>query len=126
MPKFAGEVTINQSELDRFLRDPAGPVGDHLSRLGRQVYTVARNMAPISPHGSHGRPPGFLKTRIDWRLELAADGLSVVVTSPATTGDGRNAPYGSYQNIPNLTVNGHRIKTTPHLEPALRYVMDLQ
>lgn len=125
MPKFAGEVLIDHAALERFTKSPSGPVGEYLANLGRQVYTVARNLAPVSPRGSHGRPPGYLKTQIAWELLLGSDGLFVSVTSPATTGDGRRAPYGAFQNVPNLRGRGgHHIRTTPHLEPALRYILE--
>lgn len=125
MPKFAGEVLIDHAALERFLTTPTGPVGEYLADKGRQVYTVARNMAPISPRGSHGRGPGYLRTQIAWELLLGADGLFVSVTSPARTNDNRRAPYGAYQNVPDLRGRGgHRIRTTPHLEPALRYVFE--
>jgi hypothetical protein len=119
------DVIIDDEAIAIFLTSPAGPVGDLLSDLGRKIYTVARNMAPISPKGSHGRAPGWLKTRIDWELRTDDGDLYVVVTSPALTNDGREAPYGKFQNIEDLHgAGGHKIRTTPHLLPAFHYVMD--
>lgn len=126
MPKFAGVVEIDERAVDKLLNAPAGPTGKFLSRLGLQVYSVARNMAPVSPKGSHGRPPGYLKTHIEWELHSGAEGLYVTVVSPATTGDRRDFAYGAAQNVENLRgAHGGRIRTTPHLEPALRYVFNL-
>lgn len=118
------DVTLDDDAIDRLLTSPAGPVGEYLSTLGLRVYTVARNLAPISPAGSHGRPPGHLKTEIYWELQRDTLGLYVDIGSPARTGDGRNAPYGLFQSIPDLRgPHGGRIKTTPHLQPALESVL---
>ena len=125
MPRFTADVILDDREIDRLLNSPAGPVAEYLSTLGRRVHAVARNLAPISPHGSHGRAPGYLKIRIDWELKHDARGPYVDISSPARTGDGRDFAYGAAQNVENLRgAHGGRIRTTPHLVPALHYVLE--
>lgn len=118
------DVTLDEAAIERLLTSPAGPVGEYLATLGRRVTAVAKNLAPISPKGSHGRPPGYLKINIGWEIGRDGSGLYVDIASPARTGDGRDFPYGLAQNLENLRGRGgHHIRTTPHLVPALESVL---
>lgn len=125
MVTYTRDVTLDDDAIEKLLTSPAGPVGEYLATLGRRVTAVARNLAPVSPRGSHGRPPGYLKTQIGWQLGHDAQGLYVDVMSPARTGDGRDFPYGLAQSLEELRgAHGGRIKTTPHLQPALRLIIE--
>jgi hypothetical protein len=118
-----GDVRLDEAAI-RDLASPAGEVARYLARGAQIVTQSAKRRAPVSPSGSHGRRSGYLRSDIGWVIGHDGDGLYVDVASPARTGDGRDAPYGLFQNIPNLrgrARNGSRypIKTTPHLVPAL-------
>lgn len=119
------DVNVDEAALQRFLSGPAGPVGRVLAQLGQRGTQIAKRRAPVSPHGSHGRGSGYLRSQIGWSMHRDARGLYVDISSPARTGDGRNAPYGLFQSLSNLRgAHGGRIKTTPHLQPALRELIE--
>ena len=119
-----GDVTIDERALEEFLTSPAGPVGRYLATIAQRVTQSSKRMAPVSPHGSHGRESGHLRSVIGWQIGRDGRGLYADIGSPARTADGRNAPYGLFQNIPNLRgAHGHAIRTTPHLVPALREII---
>lgn len=118
-----GEVRVDESAI-RDLASPAGAVARYLATGAQQVTQEAKRLAPVSPHGSGGRPSGFLRSQIGWAIGHDAQGLYVDIASPALTAGPRKAPYGLFQNIPQLqgrTRGGRRypIRTTPHLVPAL-------
>lgn len=121
---MADDVVLDERALQQFLTSPAGPVGQLLATLGARVAQSAKRHAPVSPHGSHGRGSGYLRSRIGWEVKRDRRGLHVDITSPARTGDGRDFPYGYAQSLEVLHGRGgHRIKTTPHLQPALREIV---
>lgn len=118
-----GRVRVDEAAL-RQLGSPAGPIGRYLARGAQVVTQSAKRRAPTSPHGSGGRPSGYLRSQIGWTLGSDADGPWVAIMSPAVTTGPRPRPYGAYQNVPTLygrARNGrrYRITTTPHLVPAL-------
>lgn len=113
-------VILDDRAIELLLTSPAGPVGEYLGRLGQRVAASARRRAPISPTGSHGRRPGHLRGEIRFEVHHDVRGVYVDILSPARTGDARNFPYGAAQNVEFLRgAHGGRIKTTPHLQPAL-------
>jgi len=119
-----GDVRIDEGALRALVASPAGPVGRYMARGGEIVAQGAKRRAPVSPAGSGGRRSGHLRSQIGWILDVDFEGIYVDIGSPATTNDGRNAPYGLFQSLPVLmgrTPAGrrYRIKTTPHLQPAL-------
>lgn len=118
-----GDVRVDEAAI-RDLAGPAGPVARYLAGGAQTVTQEAKRLAPVSPRGSHGRRSGYLRSQIGWVIGADDRGLYVDVASPARTGDGRDAPYGLFQNIPNLMGRAHNgrrypITTTPHLAPAL-------
>lgn len=118
---MAGDVRIDARALEVFLTSPTGPVGEWLAKQGARGSRIAKGYAPVSPHGSHGRAPGHLKSVITWHLGRDSHGLHVDITSPARTNDRRKAPYGLFMSLHVLRgAHGGLIRTTPHLQPALR------
>jgi hypothetical protein len=90
-------ITFNQAELDALLRGPAGPVARKLGRCGEIVTQGAKRRAPTSPHGSGGRPSGYLRSRISWEMHRDPVGLYVDIASPARTPQGE--PYGLFMEV---------------------------
>jgi hypothetical protein len=118
-----GSYRVDERAL-RDLGSPSGAVARYLARGAQAVTKGAKRRAPTSPHGSGGRRSGYLRSQIGWVPGDDGDGPYVVIASPALTSDRRQAPYGLFQNLPDLygrTRRGRRypIKTTPHLVPAL-------
>jgi hypothetical protein len=116
-----GQVVVDEAAIAA-LASPAGPVAAYLAKGAQRVAQGAKRRAPTSRRGSGGRRSGYLRSEIGWAIGTDADGLYVVVASPATTKTG--GPYGLFQNVPHLmgrARNGRRypITTTPHLLPAL-------
>lgn len=109
---IGGRIDWNEAEFERLLGDN-GPVVAWLQNSGGRVTQEAKRLAPTSPDGSHGRPSGYLRSQIGFRLGRDSRGPYVDIESPATTPDGK--PYGLFQEVG--TVQGHRF--TPHLRPAL-------
>lgn len=119
-----GAVRVDEAAIEALVRSPAGALGVYMVRGAQAVTQGAKRRSPVSPHGSGGRSSGWLRSQIGWLLGIDGGELYVDVASPATTNDGRAAPYGYFQSLPNLVGrarNGKRypIKTTPHLQPAL-------
>jgi hypothetical protein len=118
-----GEVRLDETAL-RDLASPAGPVARYLARGAQVVTQSAKRRAPVSPRGSGGRSSGYLRSQIGWTTGTDPDGPWVAILSPALTSGRKPAPYGLFQNVPVLygrtrTGRRYRIKTTPHLLPAL-------
>lgn len=114
------DVVVDEAAVLAFVSSPTGPVGQLLATIATRVTQSAKRHAPVSPHGSHGQPPGMLRSAIGWELGRDARGLYADISSPVLTSDGRNAPYGYFQSLRELRgAHGGRIRTTPHLQPAL-------
>lgn len=109
---FGGRIDWNEAEFQQLLSE-VGPVGQLLQEDGQKVTQEAKRLSPTSPDGSHGRPSGYLRSQIGFKLGRDAEGPYVDIASPATTPDG--SPYGLFQEVG--TSRG--IKFTPHLRPAL-------
>jgi hypothetical protein len=94
-----GRVTLvfDETAMAELLRGPQGPVARDLERKGEIVTQGAKRRAPVSPDGSHGRPSGYLRSQIHWRLGADEIGLYVDILSPAETPDG--APYGLFMEV---------------------------
>jgi hypothetical protein len=59
-----------------------------------QILTMAKKAAPVSEHGSHGRPPGYLRSKIVKREKLLRDGIVIDVMTFARAPD--RFPYGLF------------------------------
>ena len=90
-------LVFDEAALAELLHGPDGPVARDLQRKGEIVTQGAKRRAPVSPAGSNGRPSGYLRSQIYWRLGVDSLGIYVDVFSPATTPDG--APYGLFVEV---------------------------
>lgn len=85
-------VVWNRAELQRLLDSQSGPVGRDLAVKGERVAAEQKRLAPVSPDGSHGRPPGYMRDHIYSELGRDAVGLHVDIGTDATTPDGHPYP----------------------------------
>lgn len=85
-------VVFNEGEFRRLQNSPG------VIRLIRQYATDVRRRAradaPVSKTGNHGRPAGYLRSRIVIRERSTVDGPSARITTEARDEDG--FPYGVY------------------------------
>jgi HK97 gp10 family phage protein len=107
-----GRIDWDESALADLLTSAAGPIaifGDGLAEKGTQE---AKRLAPVSPHGSHGRKSGYLRSQIGWRRGQDERGLYWDIVSPALSVEG--APYGLFQEV-----GTSKMPPQPYLRPAL-------
>lgn len=104
-------VVLNQAAIDAFATADPAVVRDLVSKAER-VTQEAKRLAPVSPHGSNGRPSGYLRSQIGYQVGHDAQGLYADISSPATSTDG--APYGLFQEV-----GTSKMAAQPHLRPAL-------
>jgi hypothetical protein len=90
-------LVFDEAAMAELLYGPDGPVARMLETKGEIVAQGAKRRAPVSPAGSHGRPSGYLRSQIYWKLGADTVSLYVDVFSPATTPDGR--PYGLFVEV---------------------------
>lgn len=107
-----GMINWNEDELRELLRSEQGPVAKKLLADGQKVTKEAKRLAPTSPHGSNGRPSGWLRSHIGFNIDSDEQGLYCDVYSPAATPEGD--PYGLFQEI-----GTYKMKAQPYLRPAL-------
>jgi hypothetical protein len=88
-----GRIIWDDTELERLLESSSGPTARYLQRLAEIVTQGAKRRAPVSPDGSNGRPSGYMRSGIGWRVLVDTHGLVAVVEAPATTPDGDPYPY---------------------------------
>lgn len=91
------DLVFDEVAMAELLRGPTGPVARDLETKGEIVAQGAKRRAPVSPAGSNGRPSGYLRSQIYWKLGTDSLGIYVDVFSPATTVDG--APYGLFVEV---------------------------
>lgn len=135
-----GRIEWDDSELDKLLNGTEGPVARDLQGKAEVVTQGAKRRAPVSPDGSHGRPSGWMRSHIGWRITKDSRGLVAIVESPATTPEGFPYPlvvelgsaphiiesHGDYplRNRKTGQVFGKRVRhpgtdPQPYLRPAL-------
>lgn len=107
-----GRIKWDEAALAAFLSGPNGPPATICSIFGEKITQEAKRLAPVSPHGSHGRPSGWLRSAIGWELGHDELGVYADIFSPALSVDG--APYGLFQEV-----GTSKMKAQPHLRPAL-------
>ena len=96
-PPGGMRVSLNSPAIRELLEGEDGPVARHLATRAQRITKTAKRLAPVSPHGSHGRPSGYLRSHIGWELGRDAEGLYADIYTAATTPDG--APYGYFQEV---------------------------
>lgn len=97
-------IVVDQRAILNTAREPR--VRDELERQAAPILARARRNAPVSASGSHGRPAGYLRSRIRTRRGLDTFGWWVDVVSDATSPDG--FPYGKVMD-----------RRRPYLRPSL-------
>lgn len=90
-------LVFDETAMAELLHGPQGPVARDLERKGEIVTQGAKRRAPVSPAGSNGRPSGYLRSNIHWKLGTDSLGIYVDIISPAATPDG--APYGLFVEV---------------------------
>jgi hypothetical protein len=63
-----------------------------LIRAGERVAQEQKRLAPVSPDGSHGRPSGYMRSRVGFELGRVERDLCVDIGTDATTPDGHSYP----------------------------------
>ncbi|GAA3027244.1 hypothetical protein [Streptosporangium longisporum] len=92
----------NEREADDLLRSQDGPVGRNLARDAETVARGMRRRAPVSRDGSHGRPPGYMRSKIGWSMHRDELGLYADIGTTARTPDGDPYPlYVEYGTRPH-------------------------
>jgi hypothetical protein len=81
--KTSVKVVVDQAALDALKATKDSPVGKYLYKKAKQVERADRAAAPVSSKGSHGRPPGYLRSRIGTFLSQDSDGPYADVVSRA-------------------------------------------
>lgn len=100
-------VVWNYGEADRLLNSEAGPVGRDLAAKGRRVAAEQRRTAPVSPDGSHGREPGYMRDHIDSTVGRDSLGLHVDIGTDAKTPDGHAYPLDVELGTRPHTITSH-------------------
>lgn len=101
-----GRVVWNDDEVDRLLHSESGPTARKLQGYAEVVTQGAKRRAATSPDGSYGRPSGYMRSGIGWRILTDAGGLVARVEAPATTPDGFPYPM-----VVELGSKAHEIKS---------------
>jgi hypothetical protein len=77
------KVVVDQAALDALKSTKSSPIGKYLYKKAKQVERIDRAAAPVSSSGSHGRPPGYLRSKIGTYLSQDAGGPYADVVSRA-------------------------------------------
>ena len=117
-------VEVDERALHALITSPNGDIAKWLdSRVGPALAQEAKRLAPVSPHGSHGRPSGYLRSSIGY--ELGADAQSVYVDYGSNAHTPEGFDYGEAQELGPMPDNPHPFTHTPYLRPALDIVKKL-
>jgi len=112
-----GRLRFNDAALDTLQLSPQGATARMVQASCERIVQEAKRLAPVSPDGSNGRPSGYLRSHIGYRLERDGDVIVGIIESTATTPTG--APYPLFQEVGWTTRSGKRGKHTPYLRPAM-------
>lgn len=77
------KVVVNQQALDALKKTKDSPVGKFVYKKAKIVERANKAAAPVSSRGSHGRPAGYLRSRIGTFLSQDATGPYADVVSRA-------------------------------------------
>lgn len=70
-----GGLRWDDREVARLLESEAGPVGRELLSAGAAVAKRAKELCPVSPHGSGDNPSGHLRSSIGYSVARDEQGL---------------------------------------------------
>lgn len=92
-----GRLKWDDTEYEKLVHGPDGPTARMLQHVAEVVTQGAKRRAATSPDGSHGRPSGYMRSNIGWRLDRDDRGLYADIVSAARTPEG--APYGLFVEV---------------------------
>jgi hypothetical protein len=97
--KTSVRVVVDQAALDALIATKTSPVGKYLYKRAKEAERIDKAAAPVSAKGSHGRPPGYLRSRIGTFLSQDADGpyADVVTRARSKAAKGKRAIIGPLQ-----------------------------
>jgi hypothetical protein len=124
MPVGGRSVQIDQAELDRIVRGPAGPVAAYLYGLTQKVVQRAKAKAPVGAPSKtpEGHPAGYLRSNIEWAAGSDGQGVWTEVGDPAVTSRANpfpGEPYAEQIEFPQT----RRRKPPPFARSAKPYVV---
>lgn len=92
----APKVTIHWGMVDRLWRFKETPGGKEALRKARDVQSNAKRNAKVSAKGSHGRKPGYMRSKIG--LYIGQDAQSMYVDVVTRAKDRHGNYYGRIRN----------------------------
>jgi hypothetical protein len=96
-------LVFNEREVEELLRGPNGAVARMMAAKAEVVAEGQRRRCPVSRDGSHGRPPGYMRSKIGWAMYRDERGLYFEAGSSARTPDGKPYPlYVEYGTRPHV------------------------
>jgi hypothetical protein len=133
----------NEAEFRRLVRGVNGPAYRAVAAAAAAVEKVAKARCPVSPDGSHDRPPGYLRDSIGFDLSEDSRGVYADVGASAMTPDGYSYGLGvelgtkphiiisfgdyplrdRYGNVFGQIVRHPGTRAQPFLRPALDQVL---
>lgn len=90
------DMMIYWDRVDLLWRYKNTPGGRMVQKAGRRGVQLARAAAPISRKGSHGRKPGYLRSKIG--TYVGEDSVSMYVDVVTRAQDKHHNYYGRIQN----------------------------
>lgn len=135
---MAGGLRWNEQEMARLLNSADGPVARDLLDKSAKVAKRAKELCPVSPHGSGGNPSGHLRNSIgygvgrDERGVYAEVGTDVDYALPVELGSRPHVieSHGDYPlrdrrgNVFGRSVQHPGSPAQPFLRPALEAIRE--
>ena len=92
-------VVIDQQALDDLKATKNSPVGKFVYKKAKEAERKNKAGAPVSPNGTHGRPSGYLRSKIGTYLSQDSDGpyADVVSRARSKAAKGKRAIIGPLQ-----------------------------
>lgn len=81
--KTSVRVVVDGQALDALKQTKGSPVGKFVYKKAKEAERKNKAAAPVSPRGTHGRPPGYLRSKIGTYLSQDSDGPYADVVSRA-------------------------------------------
>lgn len=94
--KTSVKVVLDQAALDALIATKNSPVGKYVYKKAKVVERANKAAAPVSRTGSHGRPSGYLRSKIGTYLSQDAGGpyADVVSRAKSKAAKGKRAIIG--------------------------------